>query len=203
MSGLTHKSPKARRTGAEYLPGGGKGIGSKTARRGLYAVDRSDRDFLSDISRELRPRLAVVARHCSILLYGRVGELTEVQAEKVEVIDSRADKMAEELETAAWGLSVMDDVGWDYFDILSQQLRNHLTIVKGYADALQYGDLGELIGPQVEMVKVINACADRMNKILDELLDVNELQQTCSAEGIWPAPNREELGSMVCKVNNL
>ena len=203
MSGLTHKSPETRRTGAEYLPGAGEGIDSKTEWRGLYAVDRTDRDFLSDISRELRPRLAVVARHCSILQCGRVGELTEVQAEKVEVIDSRADKMAEELETAAWGLSVMDDVGWDYFDILSQQLRNHLAIIKGYADALQYGDLGELTGPQVEMVKVINACADRMMGILDEFLDVNELQQTCSTVGIWPAPNREELGRLVCKVSNL
>ena len=53
------------------------------------------------------------------------------------------------------------------------------------------------------MVKVINTCADRMIGILDELLDVNALQQTCSARGVWPAPNREELGRMVCKVSNL
>ena len=75
----------------------------------------------------------------------------------------------------------MDEVGRDYFDILSQQLRNHLAIIKGYADALQYGDLGEMTEPQVEMVKVINACADRMIGLLNELLDVNALQQTCPA----------------------
>ena len=203
MSGSTLRSPGIRETRTECSPGRGKGIASKAAARGLYAVGGAERDFLSAISRELRPRLAVVARHCGILQCGRVGELTDVQAEKVEVIDSRADKMAEELETAAWGLSVMDDVGWDYFDILSQQLRNHLAIIKGYADALQYGDLGELAGPQVEMVKVINACSDRMLGILDEHLDVNLLQQACSAKGIWPAPNREELGRIVCKVNDL
>jgi signal transduction histidine kinase len=203
MSGLTLRSPGIRRTGTEYLSRGRKGIDSNTTWRGLYPVERADRGRLSTISRELRPRLAVVARHCDILLYGRVGELTDVQAEKVEVINSRSDKMAEELETAAWGLSVMDDVGWDYFDILSQQLRNHLAMIKGYADALQYGDLGELAGPQVEMVKVINACADRMIGILDELLDVNALQQTCSARGVWPVPNREDVGRMVCRVSNL
>jgi light-regulated signal transduction histidine kinase (bacteriophytochrome) len=203
MSGLTLRSPRIRRTEKEYLPGGRKSIDSKATWRGLYPVDRADRDLLSTISRELRPRLAVVARHCDILQYGKVGELNEIQVEKVEVVNASADKMADELETAAWGLSVLGEVDWDYFDILSQQLRNHLVIIKGYADALQYGDLGKLASPQVEMVKVINASADRMIGILDELLDVNALQQTCSAKGIWPAPNREDVGRMVCRVSNL
>jgi hypothetical protein len=203
MSGLTLRRPRIRRTEKEYLPGGRKGIDSKATWRGLYPVDRADRDLLSTISRELRPRLAVVARHCDILQCGRVGELTETQVEKVEVINARADKIAEELETAEWGVSVMDEVDWDYFDILSQQLRNHLAIIKGYADALQYGDLGRLTKPQVEMAKVINVCSDRMIGILDELLDANALQQTCLSGGVWPAPNREDVGRMVCRVSNL
>lgn len=203
MSGLTLRSPRLRRVKTESLTGGRKGIDSKATWRGLYPVDGADRGLLSNISRELRPRLAVVTRHCDILQCGRVGELIEIQVEKVEVINSRANKITEELETAAWGLSVMDEVDWDYFDILSQQLRNHLAIIKGYADALQYGDLGELASPQVEMVKVINTCADRMIGILDELLDVNALQQACPAQGVWPAPNREDVGRIVCRVSNL
>ena len=203
MSGLTVRSPRIRRTETERLTGGGKGIDTKATRRGLNAVVGIDRDLLSKISRELRPRLAVVARHCDILQCGKVGELTDIQVEKVEVVKARVDRIIEELETAAWGLSVIDEVDCDYFDILSQQLRNHLAMIKGYADALQYGDLGEMSNTQVEMVKVINACADRMIGILDELLDVNALQQTCSARGVWPAPNREVLGRMVCRVSNL
>jgi len=203
MSGLSLRSSRIGKTGTDYIPGAGKGIDTKVAGRGLIAVDRTDRDLLSNISRELRPRLAVVARHCDILQCGQVGELTDIQVEKIEVINSRSDKMAEELETAAWGLSVLGRVDRDFFVTFSQELRNHLAIIKGYADALQYGDLGELTGPQVEMVKVINACADRMIGILDELLDVNALQQACLAGEGWPAPKREELGRMVCKVNNL
>lgn len=203
MSGLTLRSPRLRRVKTEDLHKGRKGIETKAAGRGLCAVGGTEKDFLSTISRELHPRLNIVKRHCRILQCGRVGRLAGIQAEKVEVIEARAYKIADELEIAAWGLSVLDEVSWDFFDILSQQLRNHLAIIKGYADALRYGDLGELTGPQVEMVKVINACAGRMAGILNELLDVNVLQQACMTDGVWPAPSREDVGRIVCKVSNL
>ncbi|MEW6554326.1 MAG: PAS domain S-box protein [Actinomycetota bacterium] len=64
-----------------------------------------------------------------------------------------------------------------FVDIASHELRTPLSIIKGYADAFQFGDLMELNDFQLEKIRIINSKADKMAKTINDLLDLSRIER--------------------------
>jgi PAS domain S-box-containing protein len=93
-----------------------------------------------------------------------------------------------DLEKAYEELSVLDKMKSDFIAIASHELRTPLSIIKGYADAFQFGELGDLTPFQADKVKIMNARADQMTKIINDLLDLTRLDEGRLVGERWPAP---------------
>ncbi len=64
-----------------------------------------------------------------------------------------------------------------FVDIASHELRTPLSIIKGYADAFQQGDLSGIDGVGLEKMRIINAKADKMAKTINDLLDLSRIER--------------------------
>ncbi len=64
-----------------------------------------------------------------------------------------------------------------FVDIASHELRTPLSIIKGYAEAFQFGDLMALNEFQLEKIKIINDKADKMAKTINDLLDLSRIER--------------------------
>jgi len=64
-----------------------------------------------------------------------------------------------------------------FVDIASHELRTPLSIIKGYADAFQFGDLMDLSDFQLEKIRIINSKADKMSKTINDLLDLSRIER--------------------------
>ncbi len=104
---------------------------------------------------------------------------------RLEAMVARSHK---DLERAYEELSVLDKMKSNFVAIASHELRTPLSIIKGYADAFQFGELGELSAFQMDKVKIMNARADQMTKIINDLLDVTRLEEGRLVGERWPAP---------------
>jgi two-component system phosphate regulon sensor histidine kinase PhoR len=107
----------------------------------------------------------------------------------------KLEKMVEEsqevLEKAYEELTFLDKMKSDFVAVASHELRTPLSIIKGYADAFQYGELGELSEIQMEKIRIINSRADQMTKIINDLLDLSRLEEGRLVGEKWPAPVEE------------
>lgn len=103
-------------------------------------------------------------------------------------LEAMVEQSHHDLEKAYEELSVLDKMKSDFIAIASHELRTPLSIIKGYADAFQYGELGDLTEFQRDKVKLINARADHMTKIINDLLDVTRLDEGRLVGQRWPAP---------------
>ena len=147
--------------------------------------------------------LTVIKGCADALQYGYMGDLSGPQREKVGIIVDRTDKTTRVIETADWGFSVLAEVNGDFVSSLSQELRSPLAVIKGYADALQYGDLGEVTDLQARKVGIINDCADLIAEIVDGFVNADRLLEDSLQDGIWPSPSREELDRMIVEVERV
>jgi PAS domain S-box-containing protein len=64
-----------------------------------------------------------------------------------------------------------------FVDIASHELRTPLSIIKGYAEAFQFGDLMTLNEFQLEKIRIINDKADKMAKTINDLLDLSRIER--------------------------
>lgn len=103
-------------------------------------------------------------------------------------LEEMVERSHQDLEKAYEELSVLDKMKSDFIAIASHELRTPLSIIKGYADAFQFGELGELSAFQMDKVKIMNARADQMTKIINDLLDVTRLEEGRLVGEKWPAP---------------
>ncbi len=103
-------------------------------------------------------------------------------------LEAMVEQSHQDLEKAYEELSVLDKMKSDFIAIASHELRTPLSIIKGYADAFQYGELGELTPLQLEKIKIVNARADQMTKIINDLLDITRLEEGRLVGQRWPAP---------------
>jgi len=106
-------------------------------------------------------------------------------------LEAIVEQTHQDLEKAYEELSVLDKMKSDFIAIASHELRTPLSIIKGYADAFQYGELGELNPFQLDKIKIINARADQMTKIINDLLDITRMEEGRLVGKKWPAPVRE------------
>ncbi len=123
----------------------------------------------------------------------RSGEFTGIVGIAHDLSERRRlQAMVEEshkyLEIAYEELSVLDKMKSDFIAIASHELRTPLSIIKGYADAFQFGELGELTPFQMDKIRIINARADQMTKIINDLLDITRMEEGRLVGERWPAP---------------
>jgi len=103
-------------------------------------------------------------------------------------LEAMVERSHQDLEKAYEELSVLDKMKSDFIAIASHELRTPLSIIKGYSDAFMYGELGELPPFQLDKIKIMNARADQMTKIINDLLDVTRLEEGRLVGERWPAP---------------
>ncbi len=64
----------------------------------------------------------------------------------------------------------------EFLATVSHELRTPLTSIKGYADLLLAGETGPLNPAQEEFLQVISRNADRLTKLVNDLLDIERLE---------------------------
>lgn len=117
-------------------------------------------------------------------------------------LEAMVEQSHQDLERAYEELSVLDKMKSDFIAIASHELRTPLSIIKGYADAFQFGELGELTPFQMDKIKIINARADQMTKIINDLLDITRLEEGRLVGKKWPAPVEELIANAVSEYGN-
>ncbi len=103
-------------------------------------------------------------------------------------LEALVERSHQDLEKAYEELSVLDKMKSDFIAIASHELRTPLSIIKGYADAFEYGELGDLNDLQLEKIRIVNNRADQMTKIINDLLDATRLDEGRLVGQRWPAP---------------
>ncbi|MDI7252509.1 PAS domain-containing protein [Candidatus Solincola sp.] len=117
-------------------------------------------------------------------------------------LEAMVEQSHQDLERAYEELSVLDKMKSDFIAIASHELRTPLSIIKGYADAFQFGELGELTPFQMDKIRIINARADQMTKIINDLLDITRLEEGRLVGKKWPAPVEELIANAVSEYGN-
>ncbi len=74
----------------------------------------------------------------------------------------------------------------EFIDFAAHELKQPMTSVQGYAKMLTMGIGGELNDTQREFVEVINANAARMDKLVNDLLEISRLEAGRIQLGITP-----------------
>lgn len=69
-----------------------------------------------------------------------------------------------------------DEAKLEFIDFVAHELKQPMTSLQGYAKMLLMGIGGELSGTQREFVEVINSNADRMGKLVNDLLEISRLE---------------------------
>jgi PAS domain S-box-containing protein len=70
----------------------------------------------------------------------------------------------------------VDRLKTELVSMVSHELRTPLTSILGYLELLEDGDYGPLTEPQLTGLGVVQASADRLLKLIDNLLDVSRIQ---------------------------
>jgi signal transduction histidine kinase len=65
---------------------------------------------------------------------------------------------------------------WQFMDFVAHELKQPMTAIQGYAKMLVMGIGGELADTQRQFAQVINANADRMGRLINNLLEASRLE---------------------------
>ncbi len=82
----------------------------------------------------------------------------------------------EELLKANKELTKLDRMKSDFLAVASHELRTPLAIIKGYADILSSGDLGEVRPEQREKLMRIVGNAEQLNNLVNNILDLTGIE---------------------------
>ena len=102
------------------------------------------------------------------LSYKEIQLFSETLAEKVR-------QRTGQLKNANDQLKILDQAKDEFISMASHQLRTPLTTVKGYASMLDEGDFGKLSKEQKEPVQLALDGANRMARLIDDLLNVSRM----------------------------
>ncbi len=144
----------------------------------IYIDDLADSDFANDpelAERRFASFLAFPVRLRgktvgSLCFYGE--EPGCFQPEDITSMGMLARALTIEEERLAHEESIRN-----FVDIASHELRTPLSIIKGYADAFQSGDLPDLTEYQLDKIRIINSKADKMTKTINDLLDLSRIER--------------------------
>jgi signal transduction histidine kinase len=97
-------------------------------------------------------------------------ELQHALEESKRELEERVVARTAELEKALSRLTELDDLKASFVASLSHELRTPLVPIKGYADLLLNGTLGELNPMQTESIRAIGRSVARLEELVVELL---------------------------------
>ncbi len=92
-----------------------------------------------------------------------------------ETLAQRVRERTAQLRNANDQLRILDQAKDEFISMASHQLRTPLTTVKGYASMLEEGDFGKLSREQKEPVQLALDGANRMARLIDDLLNVSRM----------------------------
>ncbi len=74
----------------------------------------------------------------------------------------------------------------EFVSTVSHELRTPMTSIKGYADLMLMGAVGQLSDPQQRYLKVIKNNADRLHMLVNDLLDISHIETERTTLDIRP-----------------
>lgn len=100
------------------------------------------------------------------------------ESEHVEFFRAIAGQLAQTLEKSRLYEQVIrfNDLKNQFLGIAAHDLRNPISVIRGYADLLADGILGELNPEQKRSIRVITRHCDKMLALINDLLDVSVIE---------------------------
>ena len=161
---------------------------------GSLAVDRVEQGALTVQDMNL---LATVATHIAMALdnanaYGEIEQLNVGLEGKVQERTAELQTVNRELETANERLKELDRLKSQFLSHCSHELRTPLTSIKGFAENMLRGTLGALSERQLLYLNRINANADRLTRMIADLLDLSRIESG-TVRMVWTQVDLPEL----------
>ena len=94
-------------------------------------------------------------------------------------------------------LTELDQQKTDFMATVSHELRTPLTSINGYLEMLEDGDYGELTGPQLGAVSVIDRNANRLRGLIEDLLVLNKIEAAGLQSSLEDVPLGDLIGGVV------
>lgn len=125
--------------------------------------------------------LATVGHHIAMALdnanaYAEIEQLNVGLEAKVQERTAELRTVNRELETANERLKELDRLKSQFLSHCSHELRTPLTSIKGFAENMLRGTLGTLSERQQLYLTRINANADRLTRMIADLLDLSRIE---------------------------
>jgi len=103
-------------------------------------------------------------------------QLTEALKRRKDEVEAEVALRTRELQSANEKLRELDRLKSDFINSASHELRTPLTSIKGYSEFLEDGIGGELTAQQELFVTQIQQSADRLQFLVEDLLDFARLE---------------------------
>jgi signal transduction histidine kinase len=87
-------------------------------------------------------------------------------------------RLAEMADVQLQRLTELDRQKTDFMATVSHELRTPLTSINGYLELLEDGDYGQLSGPQLSALSIIERNATRLRGLIEDLLVLNKIEAT-------------------------
>ena len=115
--------------------------------------------------------------------------IDEIHSETIELENGRI--VSVHLAPVVWGMEflgtvsifrdithevMLDRLKSEFVANVSHELRTPLTAIKGYLELLLMGAIGELNPQQTHFLEVVRNNADRLNVLVDDLLDISRIE---------------------------
>src|SRR4030042_2109602 len=84
--------------------------------------------------------------------------------------------LTEKLQKANDDLQKLDKAKSEFISIASHQLRTPLSVIKGFVSMLIEGSYGKIPDKGKELLSKIGASSDRLNRLIDDLLDLSRME---------------------------
>jgi signal transduction histidine kinase len=141
---------------------------------------------------ELRRRLRDVTA-----LSRQVEELNVGLEAKVKERTAELERVNQELQVANQRLKELDQLKSSFVSIASHELRTPMTSIKGYVDNLLEGIAGTLTAKQTAYLTRIRHNADRLTRLITDLLDLSKIESGQVPFKPAPIPLPELIGEVV------
>ena len=146
----------------------GKGFLGATRARSLLVAGVGTGDGLLGSITLIRRRSGVPFRSPDVVLVESVAYALARGLQAAEMHRQQRDLMNRMQE--------LDRSKSEFVSSVSHELRTPLTSIAGYAEMLMDGDAGPLTGDQQEMLEVMGASIDRLQRLIEDLLTIGRIE---------------------------
>lgn len=104
-----------------------------------------------------------------------------------QTLELKVIQRTKELQAALNKLSELDQLKSNFIANISHELRTPLTHIKGYQELLLAGVMGALNPEQQETVGIIKKASERLEKLIDDLINTTQISKGNSDLSLSPA----------------